>query len=195
MIVIGLTGGIAMGKSTVARQFELLGAKTCSADACVHKLMRKGGKAVALIKKHFPSSVKDEEVDRKILGKIVFADKEKLIKLENILHPLVQEMENDFVRRMRNLGTKFVVLDIPLLFETNGHERVDFTVVVSAPAFIQKQRVMARQGMTAERFEKIIASQMQDLEKRNRADFVIPTGLGKGYSFRAVKQLVSHIKE
>ncbi len=195
MIVIGLTGGIAMGKSTVARQFELLGAKTCSADACVHKLMGRGGKAVTLIKKHFPSAIKDEEVDRKILGKIVFADKEKLIKLENILHPLVQEMENDFVRRMRNLGTKFVVLDIPLLFETNGHERVDFTVVVSAPAFIQKQRVMVRQGMTAERFEKIIASQMQDLEKRNRADFIIPTGLGKGYSFRAVKQLVSHIKE
>lgn len=193
MIVIGLTGGIGMGKSTVAKQFELLGAKTCSADACVHKLMGKGGKAVAPIKKIFPSAVKDGQVDRKILGKIVFADKHKLTQLEAILHPLVQEMENAFIVRMKKSGIKMVVLDIPLLFETNGHERVDYTVVVSAPHLIQRQRVMARQGMTAERFEQIIVSQMQDLEKRRRADFIISTGLGKGYSFKEVKQLVSQL--
>lgn len=195
MIVIGLTGGIGMGKSTVAKQFQLLGAKTCSADACVHKLMGKGGKAVAKIRKYFPSAVKGGEVDRKILGKIVFADKQKLLQLENILHPLVQRMENDFIAKARKLDAKMVILDIPLLFETNGHERVDFTLVVSAPAFIQKQRVMARQGMTAERFEKIIASQMQDLEKRGRADFVISTGLGKGYSFKQAKELVLGLRE
>lgn len=195
MIVIGLTGGIGMGKSTVAGQFEVLGIKTCSADVCVHKLMGRGGEAVVPIKKLFPTAVKDGQVDRKILGKIVFADKQKLSQLENILHPLVQEMENAFILKMKKSGIKMVVLDIPLLFETNGHERVDFTVVVSAPHFIQKQRVMARKGMTAQRFEQIIASQMQDLEKRGRADFVISTGLGKGYSFKAVKELVLGLRE
>ncbi len=193
MVVIGLTGGIGMGKSTVALQFALLGAKICSADACVHKLMSKNGAAVEQVQKYFPTAIKNGALDRKILGQIVFADKEKLVQLENILHPLVQKMEDDFVVRARRLGAKIVVLDIPLLFETNGHERVDFTVVVSAPAFIQRQRVMARKNMTAEKFERIIASQMQDLEKRNRADFIIPTGIGKAYSFRAVKELILDI--
>jgi dephospho-CoA kinase len=193
MIIIGLTGGIGMGKSTVARQFELLGAKTCSADACVHKLMERDGKAVGPIKKLFPDAVKDGQVDRKVLGHIVFSDKQKLAQLEAILHPLVQEMENAFIVRMKKSGVKMVVLDIPLLFETDGHDRVDFTVVVSAPHFVQKQRVMARKGMTAQRFEQIIANQMADLEKRRRADFIISTGLGKGYSFKEVKQLVSQL--
>jgi dephospho-CoA kinase len=193
MIIIGLTGGIGMGKSTVAGQFAKLGAKICSADACVHKLLGKGGAAVAKVQKHFPDSVKAGIVDRKILGQIVFSDKEKLKLLENILHPMVQEMKNDFINKSRRLGAEIVVLDIPLLFETSGENRVDYTVVVSAPAFIQKQRVMARKGMTAEKFERIIASQMQDLEKRNRADFVIPTSLGKGYSFKMVKELMQNL--
>lgn len=190
MVVVGLTGSIGMGKSTVTRQFELLGAKICSADACVHKLMSKGGDAVAEIQDNFPTVVKDGVVDRKILGQIVFADKQKLTLLENILHPLVRQMEDDFCARAKRLGVKLMVLDIPLLFETDGHERVDYTVVVTAPYFVQKQRVMARKNMTTEKFERIIASQMQDREKRNRADFVIPTGLGKAYSFRMVKELV-----
>lgn len=193
MIIIGLTGGIGMGKSTVARQFALLGAKTCSADACVHKLMGKNGKAVAPIKNLFPAVIKDGEVDRKALGKIVFADKQKLSQLENILHPLVQEMENEFIIKSARLGAQMVVLDIPLLFETNGHERVDFTVVATAPHFIQKQRVMARKGMTTERFGQIVASQMESHEKHQRADFIISTGLGKAYSFRQVKKLVSQL--
>lgn len=179
-----------MGKTTVARQFASLGAKICSADGCVHKLMSKGGAAVAQVQKYFPTAIKNSAVDRKILGQMVFADKEKLVQLENILHPLVQKMEDDFVTCARRLGAKIVVLDIPLLFETEGHERVDFTVVVSAPAFIQRQRVLARKNMTIEKFERIIASQMQDLEKRNRADFIISTGLGKAYSFRAVQQIL-----
>jgi dephospho-CoA kinase len=202
MIIIGLTGSIGMGKSTVASQFALLGAKICSADACVHKLMSNGGAAVAAVQKNFPTAVSTSPsgrwqgegfIDRKILGKIVFADKQKLLLLENILHPLVQKMEDNFCVRAKKLGAKIAVLDIPLLFETDGHERVDYTVVVSAPAFIQKQRVMTRKNMTEEKFERIIASQMQDLEKRNRADFVIPTGLGKAYSFKQVKQLILNI--
>ncbi len=190
MVIIGLTGSIGMGKTTVARQFASLGAKICSADGCVHKLMSKGGAAVSQVQKYFPTAVNNGEVDRKILGQIVFTDKEKLKALENILHPLVRQMEDDFVINVKRLGTKIVVLDIPLLFETGGHTRVDFTVVVSAPAFIQRQRVMARKNMTAEKFERIIANQMQDLEKRRHADFIIPTGLGKAYSFMAVKELV-----
>ncbi len=193
MIIIGLTGSIGMGKSTIAGQFASLGAKICSADSCVHKLLGKNGAAVGIISKNFPDAVKSGIVDRKILGQIVFLDKEKLKLLENILHPLVQEMENEFISRARRLGAKLVVLDIPLLFETAGENRVDYTVVVTAPYFIQRQRVMARSGMTAEKFERIIASQMQDMEKRNRADFVIPTGLGKAYSFKMLKQLVINL--
>ncbi len=182
-----------MGKSTIAKQFAILGAKTCSADACVHKLLGQGGAAVSSVQSHFPDAVKSGIVDRKILGQIVFTDKEKLKLLENILHPLVQEMEGAFIAKAHRMGTKMVVLDIPLLFETAGENRVDYTVVVSAPALLQRQRVMGRKGMTAEKFERIIASQMQDLEKRNRADFVIPTGLGKAYSFKMVKQLVQNL--
>ncbi len=225
MIVIGLTGGIGMGKSTIAKQFAALGAKTISADACVHELLAKDGAAVAEVKKYLPTVgipsplggwlgrgqscsdkasgapllasplLGEEYVDRKALGAIVFNNKEKLKLLENILHPLVQQMEDDFIRRARILSAKIVVLDIPLLFETNGHERVDITVVASAPAFIQKQRVLVRKNMTTEKFERIIASQMQDLEKRKIADFVIPTGLGKAYSFKIVKELLTIIKE
>ena len=191
MVIIGLTGGIGMGKSTIARQFAALGAKVCSADACVHTLMSKGGAAVAEVEKYFPSAVKDGAVDRKALGQIVFSDKQKLTILENILHPLVQQMEDDFCTRAKALGTKLVVLDIPLLFETGGEERVDVTVVVTAPKRVQRQRVMKRSAMSAEKFERIIASQMADMEKCQRADFVIPTGLGKAYSFRIVKEIYS----
>lgn len=193
MIIIGLTGGIGMGKSTVANQFARLGAKICSADACVHKLLGKDGGAVDEVRHHFPDAVKSGMVDRKILGQVVFPDKEKLKLLENILHPLVQEMEGEFIKKARRMGAEMVVLDIPLLFETAGENRMDYTVVVSAPALLQRQRVMARKGMTAEKFERILASQMQDLEKRKRADFIIPTGLGKAYSFKMVKQLVQNL--
>jgi dephospho-CoA kinase len=193
MIVIGLTGGIGMGKTTIARQFADLGAEICSADECVHKLMSKNGAAVAEVQKHFPTAVIDGEVDRKILGKIVFADKQKLTQLEHILHPLVQKMEDDFIAQAKNLGAKLVVLDIPLLFETGGENRVDYTVVVSAPVSVQRERVMAREGMTTEKFERIIASQMQDLEKCARADFVVSTALGKDDSFKQVKKIIENL--
>jgi len=194
VIIIGLTGGIGMGKSTVAGQFATFGAKICSADACVHKLIGRQGAAVDKVKKYFPEAVIDNYIDRKILGQIVFTDKEKLNKLENILHPLVREMEDDFIFRESKLGAKIIVLDIPLLFETESHKRVDITVVVSAPKFIQRQRVTARNNMTEEKFERIIASQMQDLEKQRRADFVIKTGLGKSYSFMMVKELLAELR-
>jgi len=186
MIVIGLTGGIGMGKSTVAAQLASLGAKVCSADKIVHKLLGEDGEAVAAVGAAFPGVVKTNSVERKLLGEQVFKDKEKLEMLEDILHPLVVAEENHFVAQQQRLGTKLVVLDIPLLFETGAEERCDFTMVVTAPFFVQRQRVLRRPHMTHEKFMAIVAAQMADLHKQQRADFVIETGLGKAHSFRQV---------
>ena len=187
MIVIGLTGSIGMGKSTVSKQFSLLGAKVASADDFVHYLLKNDTKIIADIAKEFPNAVIDGVIERKILGKIVFADAQKLKILEQILHPKVVALEEKFVKKQRRLGAKLVVLDIPLLFETGAEKRVDYTVVVTAPKFIQRRRVLARTGMTAEKFAQIISTQMPDNEKRKRADFIIQTGLGKAYSFRELQ--------
>jgi len=194
MIVIGLTGGIGMGKSTVAAQLELLGAKICCADAIVHRLLGKDGAAVAEVGKAFSGVVKNGAVDRKALGEIVFRDKKKLEKLEHILHPLVIAEENRFIEKEGRKGTKLVALDIPLLFETAGETRCDFTVTASAPELLQRQRVMKRPGMTEEKFRRIISSQMPDREKRRRAEHVVLTGLGKAHSFRQLRKILCCVK-
>ncbi len=193
MIVIGLTGSIGMGKSTVGRQFALLGAKVASADAFVHQLMEQDKKLIAEVEKNFPSAIINQKIDRQKLGKVVFSDSEKRKILEHIIHPKVVELEEKFVRRQKLLGTKLLVLDIPLLFETVAEGRVDYTIVVTAPAFIQRQRVLKRKNMTQEKFEKIVASQMPDYEKRLRADFIIDTGLGKAHSFKQSKKISTYI--
>lgn len=194
MIVIGLTGSIGMGKSTVTRQFAALGAKTISADTIVHKLLAQGGKAVKEVAKHFPSVVKAGAVDRKALGKIVFADGQKLALLEQILHPMVVIEEEHFVLKQKSKGAQMVVLDIPLLFETGAESRMDAVVVATAPYFIQRQRVLAREGMTEEKFKSILQNQMSDAEKKARADFVVETGQGKAYSFKRVKEIVEKLR-
>jgi len=194
MIVIGLTGSIGMGKSTVASQFALLGLRVCNADAIVHQLMANGGAAVAEIGKHFPTVIKNQAVDRKALGDIVFKDKHKLKQLEQILHPLVVAAENDFIATQQRKGTWAAVLEIPLLFETGAQERCDCVAVVSAPSFIQQQRVLKRSGMTPEKLSRILSLQMPDQEKRQQADIVIHTGLGKAYSFRQVKIWLQQIR-
>lgn len=191
-IIIGLTGSIGMGKSTISKQFAALGAKLCNADHFVHVLMN-GGAAVPEVQKYFPDVIENGAVNRKKLGQIVFADKQKLHILETILHPLVIGMEEDFIKKSAALGAKIVVMDIPLLLETGGQERCDMVVVASAPFFIQKQRVMARPNMTLEKFHHILAAQMPDHEKRSFADFIIDTGLGKAHSFRQVKSLMQDI--
>lgn len=193
MIVIGLTGGIGMGKSTVAAQFARLGVKVCNADAIVHRLLAKDGAAVTKIGGLFPGVVQDGAVNRKALGEIVFKDKAKLHELEAVLHPMVIAEENAFVGRERRKGARFVVLDIPLLFETGAEERCDMVVVASAPLFIQKQRVMKRPHMTEEKFQRIIHAQMPDSHKRDMADVVIETGLGKAHSARQVALLMKEL--
>lgn len=174
MIILGLTGSIGMGKSTVAAMFADEDVPVFDADAEVHRLQGPGGQLVAAIEAAFPGTTGDSGVDRPLLGKAVFGDPDALARLEAIVHPVVAEERGRFLESNRD--RPLVVLDVPLLFEAGGWREVDRIAVVSAPAGVQRARVLARPGMTAARFESILAKQMPDDEKRARADFVIPTG-------------------
>ena len=167
MIIIGLTGSIGMGKSTVAAMFRRLGVPVFDADAQVHKLQARGGAALPLIEAAFPGTTSDQGLDRAKLGAAVFGNKEALKTLERIIHPLVGQAQLAF--RRRNRRKPMVVLDIPLLFEGSGWKGCDLTVVVSAPYEVQRERVLARPGMTPEKFDAIIKTQLPDAEKRARA--------------------------
>jgi len=195
MKVIGLTGSIGMGKTTAAALFRLRGVPVYDADAAVHRLSGKGGRAVPAIARAFPGVVADGAVDRRQLGALVFGDDAALKKLEGILHPLAAEERRAFLRRCRARRRKVAVLDIPLLFETGGETSVDCVVVVSAPSFLQRARVMKRPGMTAEKFAAILARQTPDREKRRRADRVIPTGAGKREALRRIDRLLAEMKK
>jgi dephospho-CoA kinase len=168
-----------MGKSTAAELVRRLGVPVYDADAAVHRLLARGGRAVPAVARRFPDVVRDGAVDRGALGRIVFADPAALQALEAIVHPLVYEAQRRFLRAHAMRRAKLVVLDIPLLFEAGGARRCAATIVVSAPALVQRQRVLRRPGMTTAKFAGILAKQMPDAEKRRRADVVIPTGLGK----------------
>ena len=192
--IIGLTGSIGMGKSTAAAMFRRLGIPVHDSDATVHALLGPGGRAVAAVKREFPGVVKDGAVDRAALGKQVFGNQAALRRLEAILHPLVRAEAERFVARQRAAGRDLVVLDIPLLFETKGESRCDVIVVVSAPAHVQRARVLRRPGMTEERLRQVLAKQMPDREKRRRADFVVETGLGKRYTLRRISEIVSILR-
>jgi dephospho-CoA kinase len=176
MIVLGLTGSVGMGKSVTAKMFAEEGVPVFDADAEVHRLYE--GKAAAPIEAVFPGVTKEGRVDRKLLSARVVGDGEALMRLESIVHPLVREARREFLGKARASGAKVALVDIPLLFETNGDETVDKIVVVSAPLEVQKKRVLAREGMTEEKFNAILARQMPDAEKRKRADFVIDTSKG-----------------
>lgn len=175
MIVLGLTGSIGMGKSTVAKMFAEEGAPFLDADAAVHALYALGGAAVAPVEAAFPGVTQDGAIDRTLLSARVVGNADAMRQLELIVHPLVRQAQLEFLQRNRDAGARVVVLDIPLLFEGGGHKLVDKTVVVSAPAEVQRERVLARPGMSVEKFEAILARQMPDAEKRARADFVIDT--------------------
>jgi dephospho-CoA kinase len=175
MIILGLTGSIGMGKSTVAAMFAEEGAPCFDSDAAVHALYAQDGAAVAPVEAAFPGVTKDGAIDRVALSALVVGDAEAIKRLEAIVHPLVRRAQAEFLRANRDTGALYVVLDIPLLFETGGVNLVDKVVVVSAPADVQRARVLARPGMTEEKFEAILARQTPDAEKRARADFVIDT--------------------
>jgi dephospho-CoA kinase len=173
---LGLTGSIGMGKSTTAAMFAEAGVPVYDADAAVHTLY--AGEAAPLIEVDFPGTVRDGIVDRTRLGAAVIGKPDHMARLEQIVHPLVRAREQAFLAKAAASGHRLIVLDIPLLFETKGEARVDAVVVVSAPATIQRARVLARPGMTEERFAAILARQMPDDEKRRRAHFVVDTGRG-----------------
>lgn len=192
MIVIGLTGSIGMGKSTTARFFREAGVPVHDSDEAVHRLY--AGNAAPLIEAAFPGTVKDGVVDRALLGSRILGDAAALKTVERIVHPLVRADADAFLAEHRAAGRKLVVLDIPLLFETGGEGRVDRIVVVSAPADIQRERVLARPGMSVEKFEAILAKQVPDAEKRQRADFIVESGGGLEAARAAVEAIVAKLK-
>lgn len=173
MLIIGLTGSIGMGKSTAAEQFRNRGIPVCDADAEVHRLYE--GKAVPLIEEAFPGTVVDGRVDRAKLSAQVVSNKAAMKLLEALIHPLVRNAEQDFLFQAQRSGHAMAVLEIPLLFETGGDDLVDVSIVVSAGALLQRERVLARPGMTEEKFDRILAQQLPDEEKKRRADFVVDT--------------------
>jgi dephospho-CoA kinase len=194
MIVVGLTGSIGMGKSTAADLLRRLGVPVYDADQAVHRLLARGGRAVPAVARRFPEVVRDGAVDRGALGRRVFGDPAALKALEAIVHPLVFEAQRRFLRAHAMRRTRLVVLDIPLLFEAGGARRCAAAVVVSAPAPVQRQRVLRRPGMTAEKFAAILAKQMPDAEKRRRADVVIPTGLGKRLTRQRLRRALARLE-
>jgi dephospho-CoA kinase len=191
-LTVGLTGSIGMGKSETAKMFLRLGVPVYDADAAVHALYERGGAAVQPIAKIFPEAVSDGRVDRVKLAQQIGGSSEAFEKLEAIVHPLVLSLRDSFLNEHRN--APLVVLDIPLLFEAGLDKDVDAIVVVSAPAEIQRARVMARPGMSAEKFEGILARQVPDAEKRAKADFVIETDQGLEHAFAQVQQVVAALK-
>ena len=195
MVIVGLTGSIGMGKSTAATMLRQMGVPVYDADAAVHALQAPGGLALPPIEAAFPGVVKDGVLDRQALGARVFGDKAALRRLEAIVHPLVGQRQRAFLKRASFRRAPLVVLDIPLLFEGLGERRVDATLVVSAPAFLQRRRVMARPGMTAARLDGILRQQVPDALKRRKATSVIPTGLGLAPTRAALVRAVARLKK
>ena len=191
MIVLGLTGSIGMGKSATARMFAEAGVPVHDSDETVHRLY--AGKAAPLVEAAFPGTTQAGVVDRVKLGRQVLADPAALKKLEAIVHPLVRADADAFLDLHRAAGAPVAVLDIPLLFETGGRNRVDKVVVVTASPEIQRARVLARPGMSEEKFSSILAKQVPDAEKRRQADFIIDTGHGFDAARRAVEAIVSEL--
>jgi dephospho-CoA kinase len=194
VIVAGLTGSIAMGKTETAKMFASLGVPVFDADACVHDLYEKGGAAVSLVEAAFPGTVSDGAVDRARLSARVLNDPAALRKLELLVHPLVRKAQAAFTSAASSAGHGLVVLDIPLLFESGLETTVDRVIVVSAPEEVQRARALARDGMTEEKLQAILARQVPDSEKRSRADFVVDSSQGLDHAFAQVKSIVAKLR-
>ena len=193
MIIVGLTGSIGMGKSTTAGLFAAQGVPVNDADQVVHDLYR--GDAVEPIRQAFPSAVANGVVDRQRLSENLAKNPANFKTLEAIVHPLVRLREEAFLRRQRAVGASVVILDIPLLFETNANRRVDKVIVVSCAPDIQRERVLSRLGMTPEKFELILSRQTPDAEKRAQADYVIDTGHGIDKAREQVKTILADLRK
>ncbi len=191
MIVLGLTGSIGMGKTTTAAMFRDLGIPVHDADAVVHELY--AGPASADIEAAFPGTTKDGKVDRSLLAARVLDDNEALKRLEAIVHPMVRERDEEFRARAHAAGARLAIVDVPLLFETGGDKRVDGVIVVTTSEAEQRRRVLAREGMSEEKFRAILASQMPDTQKRERADFIVDTSDGLDSARRQVADIVEAV--
>lgn len=194
MIILGLTGSIGMGKSTATAFFRRLGVPVFDADAAVHALQGPRGAALPMIEAAFPGTTTPKGVDRQKLGAAVFGNPEALQKLEAILHPLVRRLQQDWLSRQARQQAALVVLDVPLLFEKGGWRQCDAIAVVSAPLRIQRQRVLKRLGMTAQKFDAICKIQTPDRIKRRHADFVIPSGRGKRAALIAIRHIIASLE-
>ncbi len=190
MLIIGLTGSIGMGKTETAKMFARLGVPVYDADAAVHALYERDGAAVVPIAETFPGTVKDGAVDREALSRAVVGKPHAMEILEKIVHPLVRGEQIAWLQAQALAGHPMVLLDIPLLFETGGEDKVDVIVVCSAPEAVQRDRVLERPGMTAEKLDAILAKQLPDAEKRARADFIVETDKGLDHAFGQVKRIV-----
>ncbi len=191
-LIIGLTGSIGMGKSAVSAMFADEGVPVFDADAAVHDLQKPGGELVPYIESAFPGTTGPDGVDRRALGAAVFGDRDRLALLESIIHPAVAERRKAFLASHQDAD--LVLFDIPLLFEKGGSAGVDVVVVVSAPAPLQRERVLARPNMTADKFEQILSLQMNDADKRARADHVIETGKDMADTRSDVRALVKKLR-
>lgn len=194
MIRLGLTGSIGMGKSTVATMFRDRGIPVYDADAAVHALYASGGAAVAPIEAAFPGTTGPQGVDREKLSARVLGNKTAIQQLEEIVHPLVQESRQRFFAQAADRGDWLAIADIPLLYEGNGDTAFDYTVVVSAPEAVQRRRVLARPGMSEEKFTAILSRQIPDAEKRRRADFIIDTGCSLDETAKQVDDLLERLR-
>lgn len=195
MLIVGLTGSLAMGKSTAAAMLVRLGAPVHDADRAVHRLLARGGAAVAPVGAAFPGVVRDGAVDRQALGRRVFGDRAALARLEAIVHPLVRAATRRFLADAARAGHRLVVLDIPLLYEAGRERVVDVVLCVSAPPMVQHARALARPGMDEARLRAILAHQVPDVVKRARADFVVPTGLGRAVTRRVLSSILRRLRD
>ena len=199
MIVIGITGSIGMGKTTAANMLREMDIPVHDSDASVHALLGPDGGAVTAVGKKFPEALQTDAagrsyIDRQVLGRIVFGDRQKKRDLEEILHPLVRADSDAFKEEMRKKAHKIVALDIPLLFETGGEKRVDITICVSASKDVQRERVLARPGMTSDKFDRIVAGQLPDAEKRKRATYVVESDKGFDDMRKQIEKIVTRIR-
>jgi dephospho-CoA kinase len=195
MLIVGLTGSIGMGKTTSAGMLRRLRVPVHDADRAVHRLLGPGGGAVHRIAQEFPAALAGDRIDRKILGDLVFGDTPALRRLEAVLHPLVRQSTHAFLESAARRGERLIVLDVPLLFERGGARTVEKIIVVSAPPWIQRRRVLARPGMTERKFRSILARQIPDRVKRRRADYVVDTSGQLGRTFSQLQRIVRQLKK